>query len=43
LLPLLEKYIADGRSTPGSKEKNETDVDIWKKQLNDGKLPVLDD
>ena len=27
---LLEKYVADGRSTPGEPQKNTGDVDIWK-------------
>lgn len=31
LTRLLEQYIANGRSTPGRKLKNDTDVDIWKK------------
>jgi arylsulfatase A-like enzyme len=30
LTKLLEKYVADGRSTPGSAQKNTTPVDIWK-------------
>jgi hypothetical protein len=30
LLALLEKYVADGRSTPGSPQKNDVPVDIWK-------------
>jgi arylsulfatase A-like enzyme len=32
---LLEKYVADGRSTPGVRQTNDVPVDIWKKQLND--------
>jgi len=31
LLALLEKYVADGRSTPGAPQKNDGPVDIWKK------------
>jgi hypothetical protein len=31
LTRLLEKYVADGRSTPGMPQKNDTTVDIWKK------------
>ncbi len=31
LTKLLEKYVADGRSTPGSAGKNDVPVDIWKK------------
>ena len=27
---LLEKYVADGRSTPGEPQKNTVDPDIWK-------------
>jgi hypothetical protein len=30
LTKLLEKYVADGRSTPGEPQKNTTPVDIWK-------------
>ena len=30
LTKLLEKYVADGRSTPGEKQKNTVDSDIWK-------------
>ncbi len=31
LIKLLEKYVADGRSTPGPALKNDVSVDIWKK------------
>ena len=31
LLAVLEKYVADGRSTPGAPQKNDVEVDIWKK------------
>jgi arylsulfatase A-like enzyme len=30
LSKLLEKYVADGRSTPGGPQKNTVDPDIWK-------------
>jgi arylsulfatase A-like enzyme len=30
LTKLLEKYVADGRSTPGPPQKNTGDVDLWK-------------
>lgn len=30
LLALLEKYVAQGRSTPGEPQKNTVEVDIWK-------------
>ena len=30
LTKLLEKYVADGRSTPGASQKNTVDPDIWK-------------
>jgi arylsulfatase A-like enzyme len=30
LTKLLEKYVADGRSTPGRPQKNTGEVDIWK-------------
>ena len=32
LTKLLEKYVADGRSTPGPTQKNDVNVDIWKKK-----------
>lgn len=35
LTRLLEKYVADGRSTPGAPQKNDGPVDIWKKQSNE--------
>jgi arylsulfatase A len=31
LTKLLERYVADGRSTPGAPQKNAVEVDIWKK------------
>ena len=31
LTKLLEKYVAEGRSTPGAPQKNAVEVDIWKK------------
>jgi len=31
LSALLEKYVKDGRSTPGPAEKNDSPVNIWKK------------
>jgi arylsulfatase A-like enzyme len=30
LTVLLEKYVANGRSTPGAPQKNDVSVDIWK-------------
>jgi arylsulfatase A len=30
LTKLLEKYAADGRSTPGTPQKNTGEVDVWK-------------
>jgi len=30
LTRLLEKYVADGRSTPGKPQKNDVPVDLWK-------------
>lgn len=34
LTKLLEKYVADGRSTPGPAQKNDVPVAIWKKGRN---------
>lgn len=31
LTRLLEKYVAEGRSTPGPSQKNDGTIDIWKK------------
>jgi arylsulfatase A-like enzyme len=31
LTRLLEKYVADGRSTPGMRQKNDSEIDLWKK------------
>lgn len=31
LTSLLERYVAQGRSTPGPAQKNDVDVDIWKR------------
>ena len=30
LTKLLEKYVADGRSTPGTPQKNDTAIKLWK-------------
>ena len=30
LTALLERYVAQGRSTPGKPQNNGADVDIWK-------------
>ncbi len=30
LTKLLEKYVADGRSTPGAPQKNDTTIQLWK-------------
>jgi len=30
LTALLEKYVADGRSTPGPAQKNDAEIDLWK-------------
>lgn len=34
LIALLESTVANGRSTPGAVQSNDTKVDIWKKNLN---------
>jgi arylsulfatase A-like enzyme len=33
LTKLLESYVANGRSTPGSVMKNDAEIDIWKENL----------
>jgi arylsulfatase A-like enzyme len=40
LTKLLEKFVADGRSTPGAKQANDVDVDIWKRDLATAKKPA---
>jgi arylsulfatase A len=37
LTELLEKYVREGRSTPGKTQKNDGPVDIWRKQAPTGK------
>ena len=32
LTRLLEKYVSDGRSTPGEAQKNDAPIDLWKDQ-----------
>ena len=34
LTKLLERQVADGRSTPGTPQQNDTKIDIWKKHLD---------
>ena len=41
LTRLLEKYIAEGRSTPGTPQKNDVTVDIWKGNKNVNHTPAL--
>ena len=39
LAAMLKKYIADGRSTPGAPQKNDTTIQLWKEgQPNDETL-----
>ena len=40
LTKILEKYVADGRSTPGAPQSNTTPVDIWKATKDAPKLPA---
>ena len=42
LTKLLEKYVADGRSTPGAAQKNDAAIDLWKKGEVGKKRPVID-
>jgi hypothetical protein len=28
----LQQYVADGRSTPGPRQKNDTTIEIWKER-----------
>ena len=34
LTRLLERYVAQGRSTPGAAQRNDVEVDIWKPAAN---------
>ena len=34
LTRLLEKYVADGRSTPGASQKNDVPIALWKDQID---------
>ena len=44
MLAKLEKLVADGRSTPGAKQSNDSPVDIWKLETMPGAdLDFLDD
>ena len=43
LLALLEKYVADGRSTPGALQANDVSVDIWKLDTMPGVDPYIVD
>ncbi len=46
LIGLLEKYVADGRSTPGTVKKNDVRVNIWKSKplsLDDNGNPITHD
>lgn len=38
MIELLKKIVADGRSTPGEKQQNDTEVDIWKLET----MPTVD-
>ncbi len=37
LVALLESTVAKGRSTPGADQKNDAEIDIWKKNLKQAK------
>ncbi|MBI5383294.1 MAG: arylsulfatase [Verrucomicrobia bacterium] len=39
LTKLLEKYVADGRSTPGQPQPNDGQIDLWKKTKPQSKKP----
>ena len=46
LIALLKKYVADGRSTPGTAKKNDVPVKIWKSKplsLDDDGKPITHD
>lgn len=44
MVALLEQLVADGRSTPGAKQANDAEVDIWKLDTMPGIAPAaLDD
>jgi len=35
---LLQKYVDEGRSTPGKPQHNDADVDLWKKGYTKGEV-----
>jgi hypothetical protein len=46
LIRLLDKYVTDGRSTPGTAKKNDVPVNIWKSKplsLDDEGKPITHD
>ena len=43
LTALLEKYIADGRSTPGAPQKNDAPIVLWKDTTLKGAEPPTGD
>ena len=46
LIGLLEKYVRNGRSTPGTAKKNDVPVNIWKSKplsLDDAGKPITHD
>lgn len=44
MLSLLKTYVAEGRSTPGTRQQNDVPVDIWKLDTMPGIDPaILDD
>ncbi len=42
LTKLLEKYVADGRSTPGAKQRNDAPVNLWKEKESPRKEKAKD-
>jgi len=43
MIKMLEQFVTNGRSTPGSKQKNETIIDIWKLDDIGADKKILDD
>ena len=42
LTRLLEKYVADGRSTPGAPQKNDVPIELWKDKTYKAKSGAAD-
>jgi hypothetical protein len=42
MFKLLEKYVANGRSTPGPAQKNDAPIDLWKRAAIGETRPAIE-